>query len=126
MTVFIEIIQRIGCDRTPDGFQTEQAAGCGGFGKVCRLIIYSTYYILHISMPSLDYILICRWLIVYTLYLPKLISFLQRYTVWVDAVINIFLFTIFLLLWQGNFSELFKSIEDFEKAQEKDDDVLNH
>ena len=34
MTVFIEIIQRIGCDRTIDGTKTEQAAGCGGFGKV--------------------------------------------------------------------------------------------
>ena len=34
MTVFIEIIQRIGCDRTIDGAKTEQAAGCGGFGKV--------------------------------------------------------------------------------------------
>lgn len=32
-TVFIEVIQRIGCDRTPSGDKKEQAAGCGGFGK---------------------------------------------------------------------------------------------
>lgn len=50
-TVFIEIIQRIGCDKQPNGEAKEQAAGCGGFGK-------------------------------------------------------------------GNFSELFKSIEEFEKQQE--------
>ncbi len=51
-TVFIEIIQRIGCDKTPSGEMKEQTAGCGGFGK-------------------------------------------------------------------GNFSELFKSIEEFEKQMEK-------
>jgi len=50
-TLFLEIIQRIGCDRTPEGQPKPQTAGCGGFGK-------------------------------------------------------------------GNFSELFKSIEDFEKQQE--------
>ena len=51
-TLFLEIIQRIGCDRNPVTKQVvEQKAGCGGFGK-------------------------------------------------------------------GNFSELFKSIEDFEKLQE--------
>lgn len=50
-TLFLEIIQRIGCDRTPTGEKKEQTGGCGGFGK-------------------------------------------------------------------GNFSELFKSIEDFEKEQE--------
>jgi 4-hydroxyphenylpyruvate dioxygenase len=50
-TIFIEIIQRIGCDRTISGEFKEQSAGCGGFGK-------------------------------------------------------------------GNFSELFKSIEEFEKQQE--------
>ncbi len=50
-TVFLEIIQRLGCDRTPAGEPKPQAAGCGGFGK-------------------------------------------------------------------GNFSELFKSIENFEKAME--------
>lgn len=33
-TVFVEIIQRIGCDLTPEGEKKEQAAGCGGFGKV--------------------------------------------------------------------------------------------
>jgi 4-hydroxyphenylpyruvate dioxygenase len=32
-TVFIEIIQRIGCDKTDDGRKKEQSAGCGGFGK---------------------------------------------------------------------------------------------
>lgn len=32
-TVFIEIIQRIGCDKDLSGAKTEQAAGCGGFGK---------------------------------------------------------------------------------------------
>lgn len=32
-TVFVEIIQRIGCDLTPEGEHKEQAAGCGGFGK---------------------------------------------------------------------------------------------
>jgi 4-hydroxyphenylpyruvate dioxygenase len=37
-TVFIEIIQRIGCERVTGGKdgeppRTEQAAGCGGFGK---------------------------------------------------------------------------------------------
>eukprot|EP01035_Chromulina_nebulosa_P017023 gene17023-22529_t len=50
-TIFIEIIQRIGCDKSASGESKEQAAGCGGFGK-------------------------------------------------------------------GNFSELFKSIEEFEKLQE--------
>lgn len=51
-TLFLEIIQRIGCDIHPETKQiVEQSAGCGGFGK-------------------------------------------------------------------GNFSELFKSIEDFEKLQE--------
>ena len=34
MTVFIEIIQRIGCDITADGHKKIQTAGCGGFGKV--------------------------------------------------------------------------------------------
>ena len=34
MTVFIEIIQRIGCDVTADGHKKLQTAGCGGFGKV--------------------------------------------------------------------------------------------
>lgn len=32
-TIFCEIIQRIGCDMTPEGHKKEQAAGCGGFGK---------------------------------------------------------------------------------------------
>jgi 4-hydroxyphenylpyruvate dioxygenase len=32
-TIFIEIIQRIGCDLTPEGKPKQQAAGCGGFGK---------------------------------------------------------------------------------------------
>lgn len=32
-TIFIEIIQRIGCDTTPEGEKKEQSAGCGGFGK---------------------------------------------------------------------------------------------
>ena len=50
-TLFLEIIQRIGCDRNASGEKIEQTGGCGGFGK-------------------------------------------------------------------GNFSELFKSIEDFEKQQE--------
>lgn len=50
-TIFIEIIQRIGCDVGPSGEHKEQTGGCGGFGK-------------------------------------------------------------------GNFSELFKSIEEFEKIQE--------
>lgn len=34
MTVFIEIIQRIGCDVSADGQKKQQTAGCGGFGKV--------------------------------------------------------------------------------------------
>lgn len=51
-TIFVEIIQRIGCDKGAHGETKEQTAGCGGFGK-------------------------------------------------------------------GNFSELFKSIEDFEKQQEE-------
>ena len=50
-TFFVEIIQWIGCELTPEGEHKEQSAGCGGFGK-------------------------------------------------------------------GNFSELFKSIEEFEKQQE--------
>jgi 4-hydroxyphenylpyruvate dioxygenase len=33
-TIFIEIIQRIGCDKDEHGAHKEQAAGCGGFGKV--------------------------------------------------------------------------------------------
>lgn len=33
MTIFIEIIQRIGCDKDELGKQIEQKAGCGGFGK---------------------------------------------------------------------------------------------
>ena len=32
-TIFIEIIQRIGCDKTPEGAKKPQSAGCGGFGK---------------------------------------------------------------------------------------------
>lgn len=32
-TAFLEIIQRIGCDKDEKGQQVEQAAGCGGFGK---------------------------------------------------------------------------------------------
>lgn len=32
-TAFIEIIQRIGCDKDDQGNKVEQAAGCGGFGK---------------------------------------------------------------------------------------------
>lgn len=32
-TIFIEIIQRIGCDKDDKGNKKEQAAGCGGFGK---------------------------------------------------------------------------------------------
>lgn len=32
-TCFIEIIQRIGCDRDDHGEKKEQSAGCGGFGK---------------------------------------------------------------------------------------------
>jgi 4-hydroxyphenylpyruvate dioxygenase len=32
-TIFLEIIQRIGCDRTPSGEAKPQAAACGGFGK---------------------------------------------------------------------------------------------
>jgi 4-hydroxyphenylpyruvate dioxygenase len=32
-TAFIEIIQRIGCDKDENGNAVEQAAGCGGFGK---------------------------------------------------------------------------------------------
>eukprot|EP00602_Paraphysomonas_sp_CaronLab_P003433 CAMPEP_0185024826 /NCGR_PEP_ID=MMETSP1103-20130426/8021_1 /TAXON_ID=36769 /ORGANISM="Paraphysomonas bandaiensis, Strain Caron Lab Isolate" /LENGTH=400 /DNA_ID=CAMNT_0027557891 /DNA_START=90 /DNA_END=1292 /DNA_ORIENTATION=- len=32
-TAFIEIIQRIGCDKDENGQKIEQASGCGGFGK---------------------------------------------------------------------------------------------
>lgn len=33
-TIFIEVIQRVGCDISPEtGEKIEQAAGCGGFGK---------------------------------------------------------------------------------------------
>lgn len=32
-TAFLEIIQRIGCDKDEQGQKVEQAAGCGGFGK---------------------------------------------------------------------------------------------
>lgn len=32
-TAFVEIIQRIGCDKDAAGKKVEQAAGCGGFGK---------------------------------------------------------------------------------------------
>ena len=32
-TAFLEIIQRIGCDKDKEGKAIEQAAGCGGFGK---------------------------------------------------------------------------------------------
>ena len=32
-TAFLEIIQRIGCDRDEQGNKKMQAAGCGGFGK---------------------------------------------------------------------------------------------
>jgi 4-hydroxyphenylpyruvate dioxygenase len=35
-TVFLEIIQRVGCDKDEKtGEHKEQTAGCGGFGKVC-------------------------------------------------------------------------------------------
>lgn len=33
-TVFIEVIQRLGCDKDDHGNKKDQAAGCGGFGKV--------------------------------------------------------------------------------------------
>jgi len=33
MTAFVEIIQRVGCDRDKDNCVIEQIAGCGGFGK---------------------------------------------------------------------------------------------
>ncbi len=33
-TIFLEIIQRVGCDIDEHGQKQEQAAGCGGFGKV--------------------------------------------------------------------------------------------
>jgi 4-hydroxyphenylpyruvate dioxygenase len=32
-TVFLEIIQRVGCDKDAAGHKVDQAAGCGGFGK---------------------------------------------------------------------------------------------
>jgi 4-hydroxyphenylpyruvate dioxygenase len=32
-TLFLEIIQRLGCDKDEQGHHVEQAAGCGGFGK---------------------------------------------------------------------------------------------
>lgn len=32
-TIFIEVIQRVGCDKDAAGNHKEQAAGCGGFGK---------------------------------------------------------------------------------------------
>jgi 4-hydroxyphenylpyruvate dioxygenase len=32
-TVFLEIIQRVGCDRDECGQPVPQKAGCGGFGK---------------------------------------------------------------------------------------------
>lgn len=32
-TLFLEIIQRLGCDKGPRGERVEQKAGCGGFGK---------------------------------------------------------------------------------------------
>ncbi len=38
-TVFVEIIQRVGCEtrmedpRRPGGYVVKQAGGCGGFGK---------------------------------------------------------------------------------------------
>jgi 4-hydroxyphenylpyruvate dioxygenase len=37
-TIFLEIIQRLGCDVDEKGQKKEQSAGCGGFGKVS--IIY--------------------------------------------------------------------------------------
>jgi 4-hydroxyphenylpyruvate dioxygenase len=36
-TLFMEIIQRLGCDHDEKGNVVEQAAGCGGFGKVSFL-----------------------------------------------------------------------------------------
>lgn len=33
-TIFLEIIQRLGCDKDEQGMKKDQAAGCGGFGKV--------------------------------------------------------------------------------------------
>ncbi|CAM9543518.1 unnamed protein product [Phaeothamnion confervicola] len=33
LTVFVEIIQRMGCDVGEDGRRVEQTGGCGGFGK---------------------------------------------------------------------------------------------
>lgn len=32
-TVFLEIIQRVGCEREVAPGKVEQAGGCGGFGK---------------------------------------------------------------------------------------------
>ena len=32
-TIFIEIIQRLGCDRDERGNPIEQRVGCGGFGE---------------------------------------------------------------------------------------------
>lgn len=32
-TLFLEIIQRVGCDKAPSGAPVPQKPGCGGFGK---------------------------------------------------------------------------------------------
>lgn len=42
-TVFFEIIQRLGCDIDhASGEKKEQSAGCGGFGKVCKLYLITS------------------------------------------------------------------------------------
>lgn len=50
MTIFIEIIQRIGCDVSPEGHKIVQAAGCGGFGKVSKLLL--AVFFIFISFDS--------------------------------------------------------------------------
>ena len=72
-TLFLEIIQRIGCDVDEAGQHKEPTGGCGGK-----------------SIKSLCY------LIQFNLIFPILLGF-----------------------GKGNFSELFKSIEEFEKQQEE-------
>lgn len=53
-TAFLEIIQRIGCDKDKaTGEQKEQSAGCGGFGKVNLLITFT--WILNDNITKQNY-----------------------------------------------------------------------
>lgn len=108
MTIFIEIIQRIGCDVSPEGHKIVQAAGCGGFGKVSKLL--RVVFFIFISFDST--------FLIQLKVKDKKILLLMSLNCYINSDFNIVSFLFFSLTWKGNFSELFKSIEDFEKSQE--------